>query len=40
VVFSEILKGGGQRRADVIVIGTNGRTGLDEMLMGSTAERV
>ena len=40
VVFSEILKAADKERADVIVIGTNGRTGLDEMLMGSTAERV
>jgi nucleotide-binding universal stress UspA family protein len=40
VVFSEILKAADEERADVIVIGTNGRTGLDEMLMGSTAERV
>ena len=39
-VFSEILKAADEEKVNVIVIGTNGRTGLDEMLMGSTAERV
>ena len=40
VVFSEIIKAADDEGANIIVVGTNGRTGLDEMLMGSTAERV
>jgi nucleotide-binding universal stress UspA family protein len=39
-VYSEIIKTAGDEGANVIVMGTQGRTGLDEMLMGSTAERV
>jgi nucleotide-binding universal stress UspA family protein len=40
VVFSEIIKTAGDEGANIIVMGTQGRTGLDEMFMGSTAERV
>ena len=29
-----------EHRADLVVVGTNGRTGLDHILLGSTAERV
>ena len=29
-----------EQRADLIVIGTHGRTGLDHIMLGSTAERV
>jgi len=29
-----------EKRVDMIVIGTNGRTGLDHILFGSTAEKV
>lgn len=37
---TEIVKFAADRRADVIVIGTHGRTGLDRLMMGSVAERV
>ena len=40
VVFSEIIKTASDEGANIIVMGTQGRAGLDEMLMGSTAERV
>jgi nucleotide-binding universal stress UspA family protein len=39
-VYSEIIKTASEEGANIIVVGTQGRTGLDEMLMGSTAERV
>ena len=39
-VFSEIIKTASEEGANMIVMGTQGRTGFDEMLMGSTAERV
>ena len=35
-----IVRQAEQRQADLIVIGTHGRTGLDYMLMGSVAEKV
>ncbi len=35
-VTAEVLEAG----ADLIVVGTHGRTGLDRLLMGSVAERV
>jgi len=40
VVFSEIIKTASDEAANIIVMGTQGRTGLDDVLMGSTAERV
>lgn len=40
VPFVEIIKTAKDRSADLIVIGTHGRTGIDHMLFGSTAEKV
>jgi len=40
VPFLEILKAAGEMQADLIVLGTHGRTGLAHVLMGSVAERV
>jgi nucleotide-binding universal stress UspA family protein len=40
VPFVEIIKTAKERGADMIVIGTHGRTGIDHMLFGSTAEKV
>jgi nucleotide-binding universal stress UspA family protein len=40
VPFVEILKSAKDKNADLIVIGTHGRTGIDHMLFGSTAEKV
>lgn len=40
VPFEEILKAADEHAADLIVIGTHGRTGLDHLIFGSTAERV
>jgi nucleotide-binding universal stress UspA family protein len=36
----EIVKAARKRRADLIVIGTHGRTGMKRLLLGSVAERV
>ena len=38
--FLEILKTAGEIPADLIVLGTHGRTGLAHVLMGSVAQRV
>lgn len=38
--FDEIIKHAGVLAADLVVMGTHGRTGLDHMLFGSTAEKV
>jgi nucleotide-binding universal stress UspA family protein len=40
VPFAEIIKTARDKKADMIVIGTHGRTGIDHMLFGSTAEKV
>jgi nucleotide-binding universal stress UspA family protein len=40
VPFVEIIRTAKERKADIIVIGTHGRTGIDHMLFGSTAEKV
>lgn len=37
---TEIVKYASEQRADVIVIGTHGRTGVDRLVLGSVAERV
>jgi nucleotide-binding universal stress UspA family protein len=38
--FAEIVQAAKALNVDLIVIGTHGRTGLDHLLIGSTAERV
>jgi nucleotide-binding universal stress UspA family protein len=38
--FLEILQRANKESVDLIVMGTHGRTGLDHVLFGSTAERV
>ncbi len=40
IPFEEIVKKSVETGADLIVMGTHGRKGLDHMLFGSTAERV
>lgn len=38
--YEEILKQAGKTGADLIVMGTHGRTGIEKLFVGSTAERV
>lgn len=38
--FLEILRMAKEKNAELIVVGTHGRTGLDHVLFGSTAEKV
>jgi nucleotide-binding universal stress UspA family protein len=38
--FAEIGRAAAERKADLIVMGTHGRTGLSHVVLGSTAERV
>ncbi|MFO7576131.1 MAG: universal stress protein [Pelovirga sp.] len=38
--YEEIINQAGVMSADLIVLGTHGRTGLDHVLFGSTAEKV
>ncbi len=38
--FLEILRTAKEKNADLIIVGTHGRTGLDHVLFGSTAEKV
>ena len=38
--YSEIIKHAEEVKADMIVIGTHGRTGIEHVLFGSTAEKV
>ena len=40
IPYDEIIKKGLEIDADLIVLGTHGRTGLDHVLFGSTAEKV
>ncbi|MHB8708345.1 MAG: universal stress protein [Desulfuromonadales bacterium] len=40
IPYDEIIKKALEVNADLIVIGTHGRTGLDHVLFGSTAEKV
>ena len=40
VPYEEILKQASEFNASLIVLGTHGRSGLDHLLFGSTAERV
>jgi len=40
VPFEEIVRIAGEEHADMIVMGTHGRTGLNRALLGSVAERV
>jgi len=40
IPYDEIIKKADEQQADLIVMGTHGRTGLDHVLFGSTAEKV
>ncbi len=40
VPYEEIIRIASEKEASLIVIGTHGRTGLDHLIFGSTAERV
>ena len=40
VPFEEIVKAAHEEGADMIVMGTHGRSGLNRLLLGSVAERV
>jgi nucleotide-binding universal stress UspA family protein len=40
VPFEEIVRAAAEEKAEIVVIGTHGRTGLDRLLLGSVAERV
>jgi universal stress protein A len=39
-VADELLRIAGDLRADVVVVGTHGRTGLSHLLLGSVAEKI
>jgi len=40
IPYVEIVRSAKERHADLVIIGTHGRTGLPHLLMGSIAERV
>jgi nucleotide-binding universal stress UspA family protein len=40
IAYREIVKKAAQDRADMIVLGTHGRTGMQHLLLGSVAEKV
>jgi nucleotide-binding universal stress UspA family protein len=40
IPFQEIIKKASELPADLIVVGTHGRTGVEHVIVGSTAERI
>jgi nucleotide-binding universal stress UspA family protein len=40
IPYEEIIRKAEESRASLIVLGTHGRTGIDHLIFGSTAERV
>lgn len=40
IPYEEIIKKGEELNADLIILGTHGRAGLDHVLFGSTAEKI
>jgi len=40
IPYEEIIKRAEEERVDLVVLGTHGRSGLDHLLFGSTAEKV
>lgn len=40
IPYEEISKFAGEKKIDLVVLGTHGRRGIDRMLFGSTAEQV
>lgn len=40
IPFQEIIRHSKEVKADLIVVGTHGRTGLEHVIVGSTAERL
>jgi nucleotide-binding universal stress UspA family protein len=40
IPYDEVIKKATENSADLIVVGTHGRTGLDHVLFGSTAEKI
>ena len=40
IPYEEIIRKAGETAASLIVLGTHGRTGIDHLIFGSTAERV
>ncbi len=40
IPYEEITKFAGEKKIDLVVLGTHGRRGIDRMLFGSTAEQV
>jgi nucleotide-binding universal stress UspA family protein len=40
IPYNVIVETAGKKNADIIVVGSHGRTGLDRLLMGSVTERV
>ncbi len=40
IPFMEIIRTAKEKEVDLIVVGTHGRTGIDHVLFGSTAEKI
>jgi len=40
IPYDEVIRKAVSANADLIIVGTHGRTGLDHMLFGSTAEKI